>query len=391
MGGSVVRTMPQPTAPTLGTPLAEPGAAPRWPRLPAFAAAGVLALLVASQTYLSMIDHGHSYWRIFGWQLGCWSFWAAIAPPIQRRGAALAANGVSVRSVGLLSVAFALLASLQILTAALLEVLIQPYLPVATYSLGVSLRRQVFPWLPINLVTFALLLVSGAALAARQRQQTLELRESRLETQLARAQLYALRLKVRPHFLFNTLNSIAALVRESANERALSMILGLSGLLRDTLERAEQQEVSLEDELEFAEKYLELERNRFADRLTVEFDIEPSCLELPVPNLLLQPLIENAVRHGVGRSEKPVRVEIGARREAGRLRLWVADDGPGLPGGFDLGTDSGVGLGSTVERLVQLHGEGAELELGPGSRDGVVASILLPLPAAESSPSGPVS
>ena len=155
--------------------------------------------------------------------------------------------------------------------------------------------------LPVDLLVYGLLLVIGASLAVCERARSLELRESRLEADLVRAQLDALRLEIEPHFLFNTLNSIAALIRSRAGDRALSMLLGLSELLRAAVDGRRQQTTTLAEEAAFVKRYVELQRARFSDRLEVRYSISSESERCAVPAFLLQPVVENAFRHGVAR------------------------------------------------------------------------------------------
>jgi len=204
-----------------------------------------------------------------------------------------------------------------------------------------------------------------------------ELRESRLETELARAQLETLRVQIQPHFLFNTLGSIAALVRRQRNAQALEMLVGLSDFLRATLERSERPWVPLREELDVLSLYVDLQRVRFADRLRVEIDAEEGTLEQPVPTLILQPLVENAIRHGIAPRAAPGTITVQAHLDAERLHLSVADDGAGLPEGFDAARDAGIGLGNVRSRLEQLEGV-ASFEIKPREGGGTVARVELP-------------
>ncbi|HEU0078668.1 MAG TPA: histidine kinase, partial [Longimicrobiaceae bacterium] len=175
-----------------------------------------------------------------------------------------------------------------------------------------------------------------------------ELQASQLEAQLARAQLEALRSQIQPHFLFNTLNTISELVHESP-DAADRMIVRLGDLLRLSVDNAGTQEVTLRRELDFLRAYLEIEQARFRDRLSVRLAIDPDTLDARVPNLLLQPLVENAIRQGIAERAGPGSIEVSAGREDGRLRLEVRDDGGGLPAGGAV--RERVGLGNTRARL----------------------------------------
>ncbi len=203
-----------------------------------------------------------------------------------------------------------------------------------------------------------------------------ELRASQLEVQLARAQLEALRTQIQPHFLFNTLNTISELVHESPAD-ADRMIVRLGDLLRLTVDAAGTQEVPLRRELDFLRAYLEIEQARFRDRLSVRMHVDPDVLDARVPNLLLQPLVENSLRHGIAERAGPGCIEVSAGREGGRLRLEVRDDGGGLPAGGAV--RERVGLGNTRARLLQLYGAEHRFEVRGAPGGGVSAVVMLPL------------
>ena len=199
-----------------------------------------------------------------------------------------------------------------------------------------------------------------------------------LSTELVQARLQALRMQINPHFLFNTLNTISALIRENP-DAADRMIVRLSELLRRTLDRGDVQEVPLREELDFLRGYLEIEQMRFPDRLTVTFDIEPKANELLVPHLILQPLVENALRHGIMPREEAGRIEISARVAEGQhLELKVRDNGNGLSPANGTPDREGIGLKNVRSRLTQLYGGAQEFELGNATGGGVEARIRIP-------------
>jgi sensor histidine kinase YesM len=208
--------------------------------------------------------------------------------------------------------------------------------------------------------------------------QERELKASQLQTQLAQAQLSALKMQLHPHFLFNTLNAIVVLVRKNSNQAAADMLTGLSELLRYTLENTGAQEVSLKQEIEFLERYLEIERVRFQDRMRVVMKIDQETLDAQVPSLILQPLVENAIRHGIGKRAVAGLVEISARRQDGMLRLQVRDDGPGLPNNGAEVNGRGIGLQNTRARLEQLYGSAQRFDLHNEASGGAVATLTIP-------------
>ncbi|HVE56489.1 MAG TPA: histidine kinase [Pyrinomonadaceae bacterium] len=202
----------------------------------------------------------------------------------------------------------------------------------------------------------------------------LAIETSQLETRLAEARLNALKMQLHPHFLFNTLNSISVLMRDDALT-ANKMLVKLSELLRAALKSESSQEISLEDELEFLRAYLEIEQMRFQDRLTVDFQIENETLDAQIPNLILQPLLENAIRHGIAPRAERGKILIESRRENGFLRLAVSDNGAGLQSSAN---ENGIGLKNTRERLEKLYGEQQKFEIISGASGGFEVRIKIP-------------
>jgi two-component system, LytTR family, sensor kinase len=198
---------------------------------------------------------------------------------------------------------------------------------------------------------------------------------TRLQTQLARAELVALRANLQPHFLFNALHAVGALVRARDHDGAVRVIAELSELLRAQLRRDAPEEVRLEDELAFVERYLAIEQVRFRDRLRVRWDVAPDTKDAVVPRLLLQPLAENAIRHGIGRSSTAGLVVIATARRGDWLEIAVTDDGPG-PG--DNGQSNGFGLATARARVRHIYGPGADVTLSRAPSGGAVAVARLP-------------
>jgi LytS/YehU family sensor histidine kinase len=204
-------------------------------------------------------------------------------------------------------------------------------------------------------------------------------RESKLNAQLARAQLQALKMQLHPHFLFNTLNSISELMQEDI-EAADKMLDHLEHFLRLTVNNSEAQEVPFEQELEFLKCYLAIEHVRFQDRLSIRMDIEPQTLLVAVPNLLLQPIVENAIRHGIAPRTSPGKIEIQAKKNNGILKVRVQDNGPGLSDDQrkTVPLKKGLGLSNTRERLQQLYGKGHRFELENAPEGGLVVTVEIP-------------
>jgi signal transduction histidine kinase len=204
-----------------------------------------------------------------------------------------------------------------------------------------------------------------------------ELRASELQSQLMGAKLNALKMQLQPHFLFNTLNAITVLVRQQRGKDAEQMLGYLSDLLRRVLEDVDSQEVSLQRELECLKLYLAIEQVRFADRLHVEVSADPEAQKALVPQLILQPIVENAIRHGIGRSSSAGRILITASKKDGKMELRVQDDGPGLSPKH-VPVNQGIGLANTRARLQQLYGPDARLEVRNGESGGVIATMTIP-------------
>jgi LytS/YehU family sensor histidine kinase len=199
----------------------------------------------------------------------------------------------------------------------------------------------------------------------------------RLEARLARAQLEALELQLHPHFLFNTLNAITALITQEPRS-AERIVSGLSELLRFSLSRAGEQEVTLERELDLLGRYIDIQVVRFPDRLRVDLDVDPDVMTAMVPSMVLQPLVENAIRHGIAPRAAGGRVEVRAQREGDTLRLTVRDDGLGAAAKGSGDGRGGVGLANTRARLQHLYGDQQELRAGPLESGGYLVTIDIP-------------
>jgi LytS/YehU family sensor histidine kinase len=201
-------------------------------------------------------------------------------------------------------------------------------------------------------------------------------RSAELESKLKQAELNALRMQLQPHFLFNTLNAISNFALEDP-KIAVRMIARLGDFLRLTIETQERQFVSLDDELEFARKYLEIEQLRFSDRLDVRIDANSQALKAAVPSLILQPFIENAIKHGIALRSEAGRIEVSAERQNGMLRLLVANDGPTKSGSNNVRETTGIGIANARNRLSQLYGSDFVLDL---ERNGDGAQVLIEIP-----------
>lgn len=225
----------------------------------------------------------------------------------------------------------------------------------------------------VSVVVFACSVVAWYAITNYREAKESRLKSAELGAMLQQAQLQALRSQLNPHFLFNTLHSIAELIHENPRH-AEQMVLQLGELLRKALE-TQALEVPLREEIDFLRSYLAIEQTRLGERLELVWKIDPAVLEARVPSLILQPLVENAIRHGIAASPRGGRLEITATRTGDQLHLEVRDNGPGLKPN-DARSGNGIGIGHTQARLERLYGSRARFQLT--SDQGVVASMSLP-------------
>jgi two-component system, LytTR family, sensor kinase len=226
-----------------------------------------------------------------------------------------------------------------------------------------------------NLLIYWVIIAVSHAFDYYRKFRERELRASELERHLAQAKLHALQMQLNPHFLFNTLHSISSLMHKDV-EAADRMIARLSDLLRAALEGAETQEVSLREEIDLLQLYLSIEQIRFGNRLTVKMNIPPETLGAQVPNLILQPLVENAIKHGIEPRSRPGYIALEAQRQNGTLSLVVSDNGAGIGEKGDV--KEGVGLSNTRARLQELYGARHRFELSHAEEGGVRVELSIP-------------
>ena len=311
------------------------------------------------------------------WELPYWLLWALLTPLVFRLTRRFPLERGRLLRSSLVHLAACLGLALAHRAAYLM---IGWMLHVAVYrrlaSLAEVYQSNFFFNLPNGFMSYATILLVAYAIEHERRHREEELRISRLETDLAQAQLQTLKMQLQPHFLFNTLNSISALLEEDT-ESAEEMLARLGDFLRLTLESSGAQEVTLQEELELLRCYLEIERVRFQDRLDVALEVEPETLDARVPNLILQPLVENAIRHGIGTRRGQGQIEIRASRLDGRLRLEVRDNGPGLrPEGR--GGRQGLGFALTRARLEGLYRGRHSFDLGDAPGGGLQVTLDIP-------------
>ena len=336
----------------------------------------MFGLVCAGTTLWEMRTHGHSPLRIVVYCLFVWSAgWALLTPVVAWLGRRAPVIPFSGRALALHFAAALAVSSLHHVWWTALQVAMQPYdsMGIQTFARGLT-QNLVDRGFLEGTIYFAVLGVTYAVDYQRKLRER-ELAQIKLEASLSQAKLTALELQLQPHFLFNTLHAIGGLVRQDRKVEAVEMINGLGDLLRYSLDNAGKPTVPLEQELAIAERYLEIQRARFSDRMTVTIDATPAARRLHLPAMLLQPLLENAVRHGIERATSASTISVTAREVDGRLSLEVFNTG-------ELGAvEAGIGIANTRARLEQIYGSRHELELR-GEPDGVVAALVIPARAA---------
>ena len=351
---------------------------PRWHWIAAIWFA--MGLFDATQTVVVMRAQGmrHAWTELFVTLLLSWLPWALATPVILRLGKRY--PPVQVKSFTAWmehAFAWALISLISAAWSACLEVLLNPWTPtLAPGPLGELWLKKINNQLLSSLILYGCVLLFGYMLDSRERLVRQKMEATWLSEQLTKAQLNALRHQIEPHFLFNTLNAIAGQVREGNNDGAVGMIAALSEFLRHLL-RDGRQEVPLGEELEFVQKYLDIQKVRFADRLQVKIDVVKELDGARVPSLILQPIVENAVKHGIAKRAQGGAIEISAMRGDGKLTLSVYNDGPSLPVDWE-GKRAAIGLCNVRERLQSLYGDDSELKMTNEDARGVKVSISVP-------------
>jgi signal transduction histidine kinase len=338
------------------------------------------AVFDACQTVLIMHAEGrHRPWLpLFGIELVSWLPWALATPLVihlARRYPIV--RGFSLRTVGVHLAASALISAAYETWYTLLQMAFNPWgdreWPTFVSTWTDSLVFQIFTFL----IAYALIVAITFVVDARENMTRQLAEAARLNEELSKAQLAALRRQIEPHFMYNALNSIAGLVRDQRNDAAVSMIVGLSEFLRRSAEDSHRSQVALQEEVEYLQRYLDIQKVRFGERLRVNVDIPVELLGALVPNLLLQPLVENAIKHGISKRIAGGMVRILGARHGGQLRLSIYNDGPSTPLEGEA-TQTGVGLRNLRTRLQILHGEECTLQLRRADPGGVEVVVTLP-------------
>lgn len=339
------------------------------------------ALVDATQMVAVMRAEGmhHAWAKLFATQLLCWLPWVVTTSLVLRFGGRVPQGRLRPLLIWLAHIVACLTAGL-IFSAwsAWLEVLLNPYADSSPMPFLQLWSIRFYNGISSFLVLYAAILTVSFVLDARGRVALHQTESARLNEQLSRAQLHALRRQIEPHFLFNTLNSIAGLIREGRNDSAVNMIAGLSDFLRRTLDDSTRQQVPLREEMEFAQRYLDIQKVRFADRLQLSVDVPDELYPAQVPSLILQPMVENAIKHGIAKRAQGGAVRIAASRHGGVLTISVSNDGPSLPADWETAR-AGIGISNVRTRLRSLYGDESELSLRNRNGGGVEASVSLPL------------
>jgi signal transduction histidine kinase len=341
----------------------------------AFAFWTLLALSYTLSAGLSSISEGRppGWGRALAWNLSNFWLWMALAPLVAWLGRQAA--GAGWRRFCAVHVPAGLLVALaqMLVQLSLFWAVCGPgRMPVRT--LGGYVGMEFAYSYHLAVLTYWIILVVLRGLESRRRLRDEQLRSIQLETQLAQSQLQTLRMQLQPHFLFNTLNAISALALANPLQARL-MIARLSDFLRMTLEQRHAQQVPLSREMEFVRCYLEIQQVRFQVRLSTRLELAQDTLRAAVPSMILQPLVENALRHGLLAKPEPGVLQIASRREGDELHLHVEDDGLGLPPDGPL---EGLGLGNTRARLGVLFGAAASLELSRKADGGTRVELRFP-------------
>ena len=337
-------------------------------------------LLDAMESTIMMHSEGmhHAWGKLFFYDIAIFLPWVLLTAPIMQLNQRLPIT--QRRSVKTWIAHFSACVSTDLTWSswiAGLQVLLNPYAkpgpPKPFHFIWFQTFAQEFFF---TMILYGTILAIDTVLDSRARLARQQAETARLNEQLSKAQLDAVRRQIEPHFLFNTLNSVSALVREHRNDAAVMMIAGLSDFLRRLLADPSRQQVPLAEEMEFAQKYLDIQKVRFVDRLQLAVDVPSDLLVAQVPTLILQLMVENAIKHGIAKRAQGGLVRISATRENGTLTLSVYNDGPSLPTA-NLAR-SGIGLSNMRTRLQGLYGDAFVLDMQNRQPSGVEVSVSVP-------------
>jgi hypothetical protein len=350
----------------------------RWTWIAAIWCAG--ALFDASQTILIMHAMGgrRAWLSPFVIEFVSWLPWVLATPFIVElaRKRPIVRGAVVKAAIAHLA-AFAIISTVAEAWSATLRVIFNPWHhnppPIFVNTWYTALTDQILTFV----IAYALILTVTYVVDSREKMGRQMTEAARLNEELSRAQLAALRGQMDPHFMFNTLNSIVGLVRDQRNDAAVGMIVGLSEFMRRASADSHRAQVTLTEEVEYLQRYIDIQQVRFGNRLRVSLDIPVELGHAQVPNLLLQPLVENAIKHGVSKRVAGGEIRVAGTRRDDNLRLTVYNDGPWVREDLEA-TSGGVGLGNLRTRLQILHGDRSELLLRPVDTGGVEVVVTLP-------------
>ena len=333
---------------------------------------GVFGFVSGVQVWLSMISHGHYVPLLLGYHVLVWEGWLLPTMAIlalAKRWPVVPPRWMSVLMHLLL---FLVIAVLHNIWWMFLLIVLKPYDRMNAEVAELRLGQLLWSRLPMEWTIYLVVLGAAIAVDYYERYRERSIQAAKLETSLSEARLHALELQIQPHFLFNTMNAISSLVRNRRNDEAVTMLAGLSELLRYTLDHAGHHRVPLEKELAVLRRYLEIQHMRFPDRMSFSIDVSDDAARAAVPALLLQPLAENAVRHGIDASASAGVVNVRAFRSGARLQVEIFNSGR-----LAEAARTGIGLKNTRERLQHLYGDAAAFDLA-NTKDGVLASLSIP-------------
>ena len=344
-----------------------------------FIAASIVGLTVTTQIYFGEGRAQWSFPQLVTWQLPGWYFWAGVAPLIWRLARPISFRNAAERRAAGLVVGAAITLDLGYV---LVHTAASFVAGIPHGSFAAAYFGQLTTRFHYGLITFAAILSGAYAVEYGRQLHASEVERLRTAKELAEVRVSALQMQLRPHFLFNTLNTIAMLVREAGARRALDVVLHLSSLLRRVTQDSESRTTTVRDEFDFLSHYLEIERVRFEDRLTVVMDAAAETVDAAVPALLLQPIVENALRHGIARTVDSGTVRVNAARAGSRLRMTVSDDGPGFDPSSPPAGRKGLGLSLVRSRLEQeFHGNfQLEIHSSADGRNGAGTTVIIDLP-----------
>ena len=337
----------------------------------------LFGLLYANQHYFGLNDDEAfvPWWRLALWQLLVYYAWGLLTPIILWLGHRFPIERAQwMRSLLIHIFAGAILSAVHTFAYTLITRMADIY---TGWHIKTFIDQYIhFLWMYFHMDLFTYFAILGISLAFDyyHKYRERELQTAKLRTELAEAQLQALKNQLHPHFLFNTLNTIVGLIRNNENRAAITTTAGLSELLRHVLENSNKQEVSLREELEFIRQYLGIQQMRFSDRLRLQMETAPGVLDAGVPNLILQPLVENAILHGIATRAAPGLLAVSARRDNGFLRIEISNDGPQLPEGWQIEKSARIGLANTRARLEHLYG--TDFRFDVRSREGGALAVL---------------